>query len=301
MDEEAKLNWTGLLNLFVVYIVWGSTYLAIRVAVRDGSGFPPFMLGGTRVISAGFILLLWGFLRKQRMKPTKEELKTLIASGILLWVGGNGLVNWAEQRADSGLAALIIAATPIWTAIIITFIDKKLPTLRMVGALLVGFAGMAVLSVPVLISGVRADTLSIIGLLGAGLSWGTGTVIQSRYPVKVPVVVSAGYQQFVGGVGLLMIAFLLNEPFPEPVREAWYAWGYLLIFGSIVAFTSFVKALRLLPTKIVMTYPYVNPVIAVTLGWLILDEGVSLWTLAGAVLILLGVAGVFRERYRQTG
>jgi len=161
MKEESKLNWTGLLNLFVIYLVWGSTYLAIRVAVREGSGFPPFMLGGTRVTTAGIVLLSWGFIRKQRMKPTKDELKILVVSGILLWVGGNGLVNWSEQRADSGLAALIIAATPIWTAIVTTFIDKKLPSLKMIGALLVGFAGMAVLSIPVLSSGVRADTLSI--------------------------------------------------------------------------------------------------------------------------------------------
>jgi drug/metabolite transporter (DMT)-like permease len=298
MKENAKLNWTGLLNLFVIYIIWGSTYLAIRVAVRDGSGFPPFMLGGTRVTSAGIILLLWGFLRKQRMKPTREELKILVASAILLWMGGNGLVNWAEQRADSGLAALIIAATPIWTAIVTTFIDKQLPTLKMVAALLVGFAGMAVLSIPILSSGVRADTLSIIGLLGAGLSWGTGSVLQSRYQVKLSTAVSAGYQQFIGGLGLFFIALLLNEPLPQPVMDAWFAWGYLLLFGSILAFTSFVNALRLLPTKIVMTYPYVNPVIAVFLGWIILDEGVSLWTLGGATLILLGVAGVFRERYR---
>jgi drug/metabolite transporter (DMT)-like permease len=103
----------------------------------------------------------------------------------------------------------------------------------------------------------------------------------------------------IGGFGLLFIAILADEPAPKPILEAWFAWGYLLIFGSILAFTSFVKALRLLPTKIVMRYPYVNPVIAIFLGWLILDESISIWTLAGAVLILFGVSGVFRERYRE--
>jgi len=129
------------------------------------------------------------------------------------------------------------------------------------------------------------------------LSWGTGSVLQSRYQVNLSTAVSAGYQQIIGGLCLLFIAMLMNEPMPQPVMEAWFAWGYLLLFGSILAFTSFVNALRLLPTKIVMTYPYVNPVIAVFLGWLILEEAVSMWTLAGAILILLGVAGVFRERY----
>jgi drug/metabolite transporter (DMT)-like permease len=299
MDKEKTISWAGLAHLIVIYIVWGSTYLAIRVAVREGSGFPPFILGGTRVVSAGLVLLIWSILRKKRIRLSSLELKILALSGILLWVGGNGLVNWSEQRVDSSLAALIIAATPIWTAIVVVLLDKELPTLRMVSALLVGFGGMVVLSIPVLREGVQADVMSIIGLLIAGLSWGTGSVIQSRKSVALDPVVSAGYQQLFGGSGLLILAMLVKEPMPKPILEAWFAWLYLLLFGSILAFTSFVKALRLLPTKVVMTYPYINPVIAIYLGWLILDENVSLWTAAGAVLILLGVGGVFRERYRK--
>lgn len=299
-STDKPLNLTGLLNLFVVYIVWGSTYLAIRVAVREGSGFTPFMMGALRVTIGGFLLLAWSVLRQKRIKPDREEFIILLFSGLLLWLGGNGLVNWAEQRADSGLAALIIAATPIWVAMVTALVDKELPTLRMVAALLVGFAGMTVLSIPTLTSGVRSDFWSIVALLGAGLSWGTGSVLQSRKPVKLDVVVSAGYQQFFGGIGLLVLALLLKEPIPNPVREAWLAWGYLVVFGSLFAFTAFVRALQLLPTKIVMTYAYINPVIAVFLGWLILRETVSLWTYGGAALVLLGVAGVFRERYRGT-
>jgi len=298
-STEKPLSVSGLLNLFVVYIVWGSTYLAIRVAVRDGSGFSPFMLGTTRVISGGLILLGWSALRRKKMRPTRGEFVTLVSSGLLLWLGGNGLVSWAEQRADSGLAALIIAAVPIWVAIVTAIVDRKLPTIRMVAALLIGFTGIAILTVPTLTSGIRSDFWSIIALLGAGLSWGIGSVLQSRKPVSLDVEVSAGYQQVLGGLGLLSVALILREPIPTPIQEAWVAWGYLLLFGSIIAFTSFVRALQLLPTKIVMTYPYVNPVIAVFLGWLILDEMVTLWTYGGAVLVLLGVAGVFRERYRD--
>jgi drug/metabolite transporter (DMT)-like permease len=298
-QEKSTLNITGLLNLVVIYIVWGSTYLAIRIAVREGAGFPPFMMGGTRVTLAGLVLLLWSLLRGKQLKPTRTELKSFIISAVLLWVGGNGLVSWAEQRADSGLAALLFSAIPIWAAIITTIIDKQLPTLRMVGALALGFLGMGILSIPVLQSGIRADLLSVGGLLLAGLSWGTGSVIQGRYPIQMPAETSAAWQQLLGGLGLFGIALLRNEPLPTPTTEAWFAWGYLLVFGSILAFTSFVRALKLLPTKIVMTYPYVNPVIAVFLGWLILDERISVWTFGGAVLILLGVAGVFRERYRE--
>ncbi|MFH1632659.1 MAG: EamA family transporter [Chloroflexota bacterium] len=157
MPSKNTPAWTGLLNLFVVYIIWGSTYLAIRFAVRDGSGFPPFMLGATRVAVAGILLIGWSALTRKRIKPTRQELITLAASGLLLWVGGNGLVNWAEQRADSGLAALIIAATPIWVAMIEAILDRRMPSLRMVGALFIGFVGIAVLSYPTLRSGVRAD------------------------------------------------------------------------------------------------------------------------------------------------
>ncbi|MBM3145451.1 MAG: EamA family transporter [Chloroflexi bacterium] len=299
MNAEKKVNLQGLLNLFVVYFVWGSTYLAIRVAVREGSGFPPFALGAMRVLPAAVLLIAWGAITRQRVKLTRREFVTLFFSGLLLWLGGNGLVNWSEQRADSGIAALMIAATPIWVATTEAILDRRMPSLRFIGALLIGFSGIAVLSWPVLRSGVRADILSIIGLLIAGFSWGSGTILQSRRQVGVRSVVSAGYQQFFGGLGFVMIFLLSGEPLPDPVPEAWWAWGYLLVFGSLISFTAYVRAVELLPTSIVMTYPYVNPVIAVFLGRIVLNESITVWTIAGAVLVLLGVAGIFHERRRN--
>jgi len=119
--------------------------------------------------------------------------------------------------------------------------------------------------------------------------------------VGLSSVVNSGYQQIVGAAGFGATVLLLGEAWTKPSAEAWLAWGYLVIFGSLFAFTAFIRALKLLPTKIVVTYAYVNPVIAVFLGWLVLGETVTLWTLGGASLVLLGVAGVFRERYRSTG
>ena len=293
-----KLQWAGLTNLFIVYIVWGSTYLAIRYAVREGGGFPPFTLGAIRVSIAGVILLIWGLLSKQRMRPSKQEWGTLILSGLLLWVGGNGLVIWAEQRADSSLAALIIAATPIWVAIIETILDRELPSFRMIAALLIGFLGIAVLSVPVLISGVQADLSSIVGLLLAGLSWGSGSIIQSRRPVQLAPQVNSAYQHLIGSIGFLGMAWLLQEPRPSPAQDAMIALVYLVIFGSVISFTAYVTALKQLPTKIVMTYAYVNPAIAVFLGWIFLHEPITEWTIGGAALIFFGVAGIFRERHQ---
>jgi drug/metabolite transporter (DMT)-like permease len=300
MKIDKSLNGAGLLHLMVVYIVWGSTYLFIRIAVQGDQGFPPFILGGTRVLTGGIILLAWSKLRGQRIRPTRQELITLFLSGLLLWVGGNGFLNWAETRVDSGLASLIIAAIPIWVVIVTTIVDRKMPTARLVGALLVGFVGILVLSYPTLRSGESADIWSIGMLMFAGLSWGIGSVLQSRRPVKLTPVVSAGYQQLFGSFGFLVFILLLGESWPTPSQEAWLAWVYLVIFGSLFAFTSYVTAIKLLPMKIVATYAYVNPVIALFLGWLILSEDITLWTIAGAFLVLLGVGGIFRERYRGT-
>lgn len=297
---EKTAGWIGLFHLAVVYLVWGSTYLAIRVAVREGSGFPPLTMVGLRVLVGGTLLLLWSAASRRRIRPSGREFVILAASGLLLWFGANGLVTWAERRADSGYAALLIAAVPIWVALIEAVLDWKIPSYLLIGSLLIGFAGIVLLSVPVLASGVTADLWSLIALLLAGLSWGSGTVVQSRKPVTLAPRVSSGYQQFIAGLGFVVAALLLREPRLDPVPEAWLAWGYLVIFGSVFAFTSFVQTLRLLPINVAMTYAYVNPVIAVILGWLILREPITGWTIGGAALVLLGVAGIFRDRYSET-
>jgi drug/metabolite transporter (DMT)-like permease len=297
---ERPAPWIGYFHLSVVYLVWGSTYLAIRVAVREGSGFPPLTMAGLRVLAGGMLLLVWSASSRRRVRLSRQEMAVLATSGLLLWLGGNGLVTWAEQRAHSGYAALLIAATPIWVALIESVLDWKIPSRLLIGSLLVGFAGIVLLSVPVLASGASADLWSLIALLLAGLSWGSGTILQSRKPVVLAARVSSGYQQVFAGLGFVLVALLIREPRPDPVPEAWMAWGYLVVFGSVFAFTSFVQAVRLLPISVAMTYAYINPVIAMLLGWLILREPITIWTLAGAALVLLGVAGIFRARYSGT-
>jgi drug/metabolite transporter (DMT)-like permease len=204
-----------------------------------------------------------------------------------------------EQHADSAVAALTIASTPIWVAIIESIIDRKMPSLLLIGALLVGTAGVVVLSMPLILSGLRAEIISVVVLVLGALSWSLGTIFQSRNRVSLAPVVSSGYQSLFGGVGFVIMALILNEPLPHPVAQAWVAWGYLVIFGSILAFTSFVQVLKLLPVNIVTTYSYVNPIIAVFLGWIILRESITYWTIGGSILILLGVTGVFRAHVRD--
>ena len=297
--DRTQLPLAGMLNLLVTYIVWGSTYLAIRVAVREGAGWGPFWLGAARVLAAALVLFLLNRLRGARLRPTRGELGVVAATGLLLWVGGNGGVNWAETRIDSGLAALIVGTMPMWVAIIESHLDRRPPSLLLAGSLVTGFAGLVVLTIPKLRDGVTSDLLGIAVVVCAAVSWGFGSILVNRCKLALDPVVMAGWQQLFGGVGFVVLALAVREPLPHPTPQAWAAWAYLVLFGSLLAYTSFVYALRLLPTTVVMTYAYVNPVIAVLLGWLILSEPISGYTLAAMVLIVAGVYGVFRDKGRR--
>jgi drug/metabolite transporter (DMT)-like permease len=282
------------MHLFVVYIVWSSTYLAIRVAVRPGAGFPPFALAAMRCLCAFPLLLAWSKARGLRVRPTRQELPVLAASGVLLWAFGNAFVVVAEQRVSSALAAILIASTPIWVALLESLIDKRPPSKLMAAALLVGFAGVGLIGYPAMRGGVRADAIAVVILLIAALSWGAGSLLQRRRPVGLDAMVSAAYQMLFGGLTVAILSFSFGEPMPNPTGTAWLGFAFLLVFGSLISFTSFLKALHLLPTRLVFTYGYVNPVIAAFLGWLVLGERVAGPALAGAALVLLGVAGAFR-------
>ena len=285
------------MHLLIVYIVWGSTYLGIRVAVQEGSGFPPMIMSATRVFAGSLILVaLARFIQKQSLRLTKEEWVVLSISGLALWWGGNGLLAIAEMTVPSGYAALIISCTPIWVAIIESILDKKRPSVFLIISLLIGVAGIAVLNWPAIIAGNLNDLKGLFLLIIAGLSWGAGSIYQKRKNIHTTPEISSAVQQFTGGIALLITSFIISEPTMNPVPSAWWAWGYLIIFGSVIAFTSFVKALKLLPPNIVFTYAFVNPVVAIVLGFIILGEPITPWTFAGATLVLVGVLGVFKEQ-----
>ncbi len=298
--DSHRFSVAGLLSLFVTYVVWGSTYLAIRVAVREGAGWGPFWLGATRVLAAALVLFGFNALRGARLKPTRSELGILAATGILLWVGGNGAVNWAEQRIDSGLAALIVGTMPIWVALMESLMDRRRPSFLLSVSLVVGFAGLVVLTYPMLEDGVRSDLIGVIAVVFAAISWGFGSIVVNRRPLKFDPIVISGWQQLAGRCRFRVCCVDGSRAAPRPTPEAWAAWIYLVVFGSLLAYTCFVYALRLLPTTVVMTYAYVNPVIAVLLGWVILSEPITGYTLSGMSLIVGGVYGVFRDKGRRT-
>lgn len=289
----------GLLNLLVLYVVWGSTYLAIRFAVREGAGWGPFWLGASRVLLAAAVLFLVNAMRGARLRPTRTEMVILVGTGLLLWLGGNGAVNWAEQRVDSGLAALIVGTMPIWVALMESVIDRRPPSLLLMASLLVGFVGLAVLTAPMLTDGVTGDVLGIVAVVFAAITWGMGSIWLNRRPLKLDPLVVSGWQQLVGAAGFSLFAMGVGEAAPDPTPVAWAAWAYLVVFGSLLAFSCFVYAVKVLPTAIVMTYAYVNPVIAVLLGWLVLSEPITVYTVAGMALIITGVVGVFRDKAKR--
>ena len=265
--------------------------------MQEGSGFPPMIMSATRVFAGSLILMaLAKFIYKQSLRLTYDEFVILFISGMALWWGGNGLLAIAETTVSSGYAALIISCTPIWVALIESILDKKRPTFFLVGSLLVSIAGISVLSWPAIRAGNLNDLWGALLLIIAGFSWAAGSIYQKRKNSQSSPEVSSAFQQLFGGIALLITSFIISEPAINPISSAWWAWGYLIFFGSVIAFTSFVKALKLLPPNVVFTYAFVNPVVAVFLGFLILREPITQWTLAGAFLVIIGVLGIFKEQ-----
>jgi drug/metabolite transporter (DMT)-like permease len=297
---KVSLSKIGLVHLFVVYVIWSSTYLAIRVAVEEGSGFPPFVMGGSRLVLAGLMLFALASLRKNRLLLTAKELLIVSISGFLTWGVSNALLVWAEQYTHSGLASLLISTTPMWVAFLDSVVSKKAPSPLLVGSIVLGLLGVAVLMFPAFRADGSTDFISGLLIVVASLSWAAGAVYQKRTPTAINDTVFAAYQLVVGGCTFFIMSWLTDEPMPHPTHGAWLAWGYLIVFGSVIAFNSYVIALRRLPINVMMTYGFVNPVLAVFLGWLILTEEITGWTITGAALAVLGVVSVFRQQTKKS-
>jgi drug/metabolite transporter (DMT)-like permease len=280
-----------------MYLVWGSTYLAMRIGVMPGNGFPPFALGAARLIMAGPILLAISKMRGHTIFISKKDMIDAAIAGLLMWLTGHGLILWSEQYVSSGYAALVIGSSPILVMIIESFLESKYPRLRAVLFILLGFVGVTLLVLPKMISGVHSDILSTMLILIGTLSWAAGSIYQRRRESKkISALTRSGYQQFFAGIGFLIVSLSLREPTPHPTASAWIAWAYLLVFGSVIAFTVYVKALKELPMPVIMTYAYVNPVIAVILGSIVLSEKIETVAVIGGILIVGSVLGVIMEK-----
>jgi drug/metabolite transporter (DMT)-like permease len=301
MPDRGRV-WIALL---ILYVVWGSTYLGIAIAVET---IPPFLMAASRFLLAGAILLAWSRLRDGSafVAPTRREWRdTLIVGGLLLG-GGMGMVAFGEQTVPSGIAALIIALMPVWVAVLgRIFLGERLPGLAIVG-IIVGFAGVAILVAPTVLGGIGAlDALGLTAILISPISWSTGSLFASHRAVlpRQPLV-AAGSQMVGGGAILFLMAVAAGElgrfELSAVSSESLIAFAYLTVIGSLLAFTAYAWLLRVAPLPLIATYAYVNPVVAVILGAIVLQEPIDARTVVAGAVIVGAVALIVTARGRMT-
>lgn len=273
-------------------VLWGTTYLAIRVAVTT---WEPFLFGGLRFAAAGTLVILAMRLRGLRVPRDMRLLREAAIAGTLLLVGGNAAVILAERHVPSGITAVMVSTMPIWTVVISAFTPRghRLGPLNWIG-LLGGLAGVVVLVWPELTGPLPANREFLWGvvLLQLGsISWATGSVYVVSRRTLVPPLLGAGLQMLAGGIVMILIGTISGEwNRLQPDRRGWEAFLYLLIFGSLLGYVSFVYALQHLPVAKVSLYGYVNPIVAVIAGALILDERFGLREAAATAIVLGAVA-----------
>ncbi len=263
--------------LAVVYVVWGSTYLGILLAIDT---IPVFLSMGIRFVIAGGLLYVWAVRRGDVTgdRPGRRQWAAAALVGGLLFVGGNSLVAWSETRVDTGIAALLIAAVPLWMALFDRVANGQGLSRSTLLGLLVGFGGVALLAWP---SGPsRIDALGAAALLVSGAAWAAGSLVAGRTSLPQRPLVSSGMQMFAGGMLLMLVAGASGEltEVGHVSLTSVLAMVYLIVIGSWVAFSAYVWLLRAAPMSVVSTYAYVNPVVAVFLGWVVLSEPLSVRT-----------------------
>ena len=273
------------LALAAVYLIWGSTYLAIRFALEGG--FPPFLLGGVRFVIAG--ALMYAVLRMRGVAaPTRPQWFTAAVMGVLLLLLGNGMVNFAEQTVSSGMAAVAVASAPLWMAVFAAMRGERPTRLEWIG-LAIGFVGVLWLNAG---SSLTASPAGLAALLVASVAWSYGS-IWSRGRDQASPFMAAAAQMLCGGVAMCIAGAALGERFAAlPTPHALGAFGYLIVFGSIVGFSAYVWLLRNVRPALAGSYAYVNPAIAVLLGALLAHERFGSGELVAMGVILLGVVAI---------
>ncbi|MGZ3587196.1 MAG: EamA family transporter [Candidatus Limnocylindrales bacterium] len=293
----APPGWQIWAALLVVYVVWGSTYLAIRIVVE---ALPPLASAGVRFLIAGAVVAVALALRSglARLRNVRRaELAGAALVGLLLLFGGNGLVSLGEQSVPSALAALIIASVPLWVVVLRRLVGQTISPGTLVGVL-VGFGGVALMVVPAGLSGSIAPA-GLLTIVLASASWASGSFLSTRLRLPRDPFVLTAYEMIAGGAVLLIVGLAVGETFDGAAiandpASVW-ALAYLVVFGSLLAFTAYTWLLQVAPISRVATYAYVNPVVAVVLGWLILGEQISPAMLVGGAIIVLAVAIVIRQ------
>lgn len=288
------LIWLALGSL---YIIWGSTYLAIRVAIET---MPPLLMASMRFLTAGGLLYAWSIGRGDRHgdRPSRRQWIASFIIGGLLLLGGNGGVAIAEQTVASGVVALIIAMTPLWMALLDRIVYGQRLSGQAIGGLILGFGGLTLLVGPPGEGGL--DIGGALVALGASLAWAVGSIYARRAPLPRRPLVANAMQMLAGGAVLLVAGTAAGELGRiQPDRfsaESVLALVYLIVLGSLVGFSAYMWLIRVAPISLVSTYAYVNPIVAVFLGWLILEEVITARTLIAGAVIVVAVALIITAR-----
>lgn len=299
--ESRPAAWKTLLAFGIIYFVWGSTFLAIRIGVHE---VPPLLYAAMRFGTAGLALLLWTIAKGERM-PRGREWFTLTVLAALIFLCDYGLLFWAEQRVPSGIAAVMLATIPAFMALSeIIFLRTQKLTVRLAVALLIGIGGVAVLmSRSLNLGGAPIETKGALALLGASITWSLASALQKSMPVPESKLVSSAMQMFIGGLMLTAAAGVAGE-FPRFHPGAisggvWWALVYLIVAGSIIGFTAYVWLLHHeSPTK-VGTYAYVNPVVAVIVGYFLGGEALDARIVLGAAFVLVSVVVITTSKTKK--
>lgn len=280
----------------VVFLSWGTTYMATSIAMKE-EHMPPALFGGVRLSLAGAILLLWQAVRGQPLRLRPGEILGLLIVSWFLFLGANFLINLGQTRIDSGIAAILVATTPLWIGLfgMIGPGGERLSPRGWLG-LVIGFAGIVVTLAPKLDSSAGFADPHALFILGSAASWAVGSLVSRRLHFTIPHLTSAGYQMFMGGVSQVLLGTVLGEwqNVPELTARTVACFFYLLVFGSLLGFVAFNWLLGHVPTAKVGTYAYVNPVIAIFVAWCF-GEPMHGWIFAGVAIILAGVYLVRRD------
>jgi drug/metabolite transporter (DMT)-like permease len=289
------------LNFGLLYLLWGSTYLAIRISDES---IPPAVMGTTRYLVAGALMLAWCAVTRRRVAVSAQELWRLAVIGVLLLTTGNVMLAFAELTVPSGLSALIVAVVPLWVMVLEWLMFRERLAARGLIGLALGLVGLVVLIWPQLATGGalgRKEWWGVAALMEAAFSWALGSVLSKKWKLAVTPLVASGWEMLLSGAVNLLLALALGSF----ARTVWAprsvaAIGYLIVFGSWLGFSAFVWLLGHVPTSKVSTYAYVNPAVAVFLGWLILHERVDRFVLAGTVIIIASVVLVTTSKLTRT-
>ncbi|WP_412062418.1 EamA family transporter [Rubrivirga sp. IMCC45206] len=285
MTDKAPPPLVAVLAAFAaLYVIWGSTYLGIRFAIET---MPPFTMAGIRFVAAGAILYGWSRARGAG-RATRVQWKTAVIVGALLLLGGNGGVTWAEQFVPSGIAALIVASTPMWMVLLDAVRLREWPRPAVLAGLVLGLVGIALLVGPQRLGGEPVDPVGALAVGAAAFFWALGSVYQRGAPKAASTLLNVGMQMLAGGVLLLAVGAAVGERlvWAEVSAKSAGALAYLVFVGAIVGYSAYVWLLKVTTPAKAATYAYVNPIVAVLLGWALADEPLGpRVVLAGAAVV----------------